>query len=205
MHDPRLVDAADADVLEDLLVDLPHLRWLRDEILAIEGRHQQGVELGCLRLHRGIGIEPEEHQRAGLIPDIGQIGKTFIVGDPELVEHRFPDDRIQDLDDPGSVVSGGFGSFDQMGDNACLGCHRCVERGIQCPRDIGQRDLAHIGEDSRNQLGQMHGRDFSFVAQGRRGIVKQGRRGRQDRDRQQSRQGDKHTGCQAQAFHRYRL
>ena len=88
-----------------------------------------------------------------------------------------------------------------MSDNARLGCHRLVERGIQCPRDIGQRDLAHLGEGVRDQLSQMHGRDFSFVSQGRRGIVKQGSRGRQDRDRKQSRQGDEHTGRQAQALH----
>ena len=36
LHDPRLVDATDADVFENLLVDLPHLRRLRDEIVAVK-------------------------------------------------------------------------------------------------------------------------------------------------------------------------
>ncbi len=45
LHDPRLVDAADADVLENLLVDLPHLRRLRDEVIAVEGRHCRACKL----------------------------------------------------------------------------------------------------------------------------------------------------------------
>ena len=38
LHDPRLVDAADADILVNLLVDLPNLRRLRNEIVAVKRR-----------------------------------------------------------------------------------------------------------------------------------------------------------------------
>ena len=94
MHDPLLVDAADANVLENLLVDLPHLRRLSNEVIAVEGRRQQSVEFGRLRLHRRIGIKLEGYQSAGFIPDVGEISVGLIVCDPELVDYRVPDGRF---------------------------------------------------------------------------------------------------------------
>ena len=127
LHDPRLIDAPDADVFVNLLVDLPHLRRLRYEVVAVKGGSQQDIELRCLRLYGRIGIEPEGHRNSSPIPLVGKIGVALIVGDPELVEHSLPNDVLQDPDNPGRVVSGGFGGFHEMGGNARLRYHRCVE------------------------------------------------------------------------------
>ena len=130
LHDPRLVDAADADVLVNLLVDLPHLRRLRDEVVAVEGRCEQDVELRRLRLHGRIGIETEGHRNAGPLPHVGEIGKALLVGNPELVEHGLLGDLIQNPVDAGRVVSGGFSSFHEIGGDARLRRHRAVERRV---------------------------------------------------------------------------
>ena len=121
-----MVDTADADVLVNLLVDLPHLRRLRDEVITVERRSKQDVELRRLRLHSRIGIEMEGYRNASRVPHVGKIGVALIVGDPEFVEHGLPDDGVQNLDDAGRVVSGGFGGFHEMGGDACLRRHRAV-------------------------------------------------------------------------------
>ena len=47
------------------------------------------------------------------VPHVGEISKALPVGDPELVEHSLLGDGVQNPDDAGRVVSGGFSGFYQ--------------------------------------------------------------------------------------------
>ena len=94
LHDAMAVDAADADVLEDLVIDLSYLGRLRHGVVPVHGRREEREERRRLRLHRGIGIEPEGHQDAGLVAHGGEICESLLICDPDLVEHRGRDDRL---------------------------------------------------------------------------------------------------------------
>ena len=204
LDDPLLVDPADADVLVDLVVDLPHLGRLGDHVTVVDAVEQH-VELRCLRLYRRIRIELERHQRAPFVPHVGEIGKGRLVGDPELVEHRFADDAVQDPDDAGRVVPGRLCRRHEMGGNVSLGEHLPVEGRVQRPGDVGQRDLAHLREARGQQLRRVHGRRFRFVAQGGGRVVEErGRRGH-DGHRQQQSEGEKTPHREPQPHARLRL
>src|SRR5208283_258664 len=78
LHDPRLIDARNADIFKFLVVDFALLYALDDD-----GRRarQQAPELMRLRLFRGRGLELEVRRVAGV-----ELGEAFLVGDPDLVE-----------------------------------------------------------------------------------------------------------------------
>ena len=143
LHDPAAVDPADADVLVDLVVDLPHLRRLGDDGVAVDGRGQQAVEHGGLGLQRGVGHELERHRVAGVVPDVGEIDDAAFVADPHLVEHRGRDDGVERLDEPRGVVPGRlFGRHELRGDASLRG-HLSLEHRVEGARHRGQRDRVH--------------------------------------------------------------
>ena len=128
------------------------------------GAAEQDVELRRLRLHRGIGIEPKRHQRPGVVPDVGEIGKRLFVGNPELVEHRGRRDGVERLDNARRALSGRLGRRDKMGGDASLRHHLAIERRVERTRDVGQRDFAHLGEARRQDLREVHCGRFRLVA-----------------------------------------
>src|SRR5262249_29521112 len=76
LHDARLVDAGDADIFENLVVDLALARILDDDLL---GARDQRPECRGLRLLAGIGAERE------VDPGIGQISVPRRIGNPEFL------------------------------------------------------------------------------------------------------------------------
>ena len=87
LHDPRLIDARNADIFKFLVVDFALLYALDDD-----GRRagQQAPELMRLRLFRGRGLELEVRRMACV-----ELGEAFLVGDPDLVEDRLVVDARQ--------------------------------------------------------------------------------------------------------------
>ena len=143
LHDAAPVDPADADVLVDLVVDLPHLRRLGDDGVAVDGRGQQAVERGGLGLERGVGGELERHRGAGVVPNVGEVDDAAFVADPHLVEHRAADDGVERLDEPRRVVPGRlFGRHELRGDAGLRG-HLSLDHLVEGARHRGQRDRVH--------------------------------------------------------------